>query len=77
MSGSLICQPNFSNGRDTTRVALVALSERVICYDPEFILKVRIFGVKWTCYYTANIFYNHIGRVVFSKRRVKRKKKNV
>lgn len=43
VSGSLICQPNFSNSKDTTRVALVTMSERVICYDPEFILKVALY----------------------------------
>ena len=40
VSGSLICQPDFRSGKDATRVALVTMSQKVICYDPEFVLKV-------------------------------------
>lgn len=50
VSGSLICQPDFRLGTDPTRVALVTMAEKVICYDPEFVLKVEKYRLY--CLYT-------------------------
>ncbi|XP_062609595.1 telomerase component p80-like, partial [Saccostrea cucullata] len=46
VSGSLICQPDFSKSNDLTRRALSEMSERVVTYDPEFILKVALYTRK-------------------------------
>ncbi|XP_053406458.1 telomerase protein component 1-like [Mercenaria mercenaria] len=46
VSGSLICQPDFRLGTDPTRVALVTMAQKVICYDPEFVLKVALYTRK-------------------------------
>ncbi|WAR22045.1 TEP1-like protein, partial [Mya arenaria] len=46
VSGSLICQPDFKSGADPTRVTLVTMSEKVICYDPEFVLKLALYSRK-------------------------------
>ncbi|KAK3603040.1 hypothetical protein CHS0354_037788 [Potamilus streckersoni] len=46
VSGSLICQPNFQDQNDTTRVALSSMSENLVSYDPEFVLKVALYTRK-------------------------------
>ncbi|KAK3095524.1 hypothetical protein FSP39_015646 [Pinctada imbricata] len=46
VSGSLICQPNFKDSKDLTRITLTGMVESVIQYDPEFILKVALFTRK-------------------------------
>ncbi|KAL4232139.1 hypothetical protein ACF0H5_009714 [Mactra antiquata] len=46
VSGSLICQPDFCKSSDPTRVALVVMAEKVIYYDPEFVLKVALYTRK-------------------------------
>ncbi|KAH9524948.1 hypothetical protein Btru_028330 [Bulinus truncatus] len=46
VSGSLICQPNFANPRDTTRYHIMDHVNTVISYDPEFILKVALYSRK-------------------------------
>jgi hypothetical protein len=48
VSGSLICQPNFKDPQDNTRKALSGMAEKVVFYDPEFVLKVR--NVQCTMY---------------------------
>ncbi|XP_033757244.1 LOW QUALITY PROTEIN: telomerase protein component 1-like [Pecten maximus] len=46
VSGSLICQPNFRNANDLTRKSLTVMAERVVPFDPEFILKVALYTRK-------------------------------
>ncbi|KAJ8317249.1 hypothetical protein KUTeg_005153 [Tegillarca granosa] len=46
VSGSLICRPDFKDSNDFTRVNLTVMAERVILYDPEFVLKVALYTRK-------------------------------
>ncbi|XP_021378535.1 telomerase protein component 1-like [Mizuhopecten yessoensis] len=46
VSGSLICQPNFRNSKDLTRISLSNMADRVVPFDPEFILKVALYTRK-------------------------------
>lgn len=40
MSASLLCSPNFRDPQDNARRQLITITEKVVIYDPEFVLKV-------------------------------------
>ncbi|PVD30085.1 hypothetical protein C0Q70_09346 [Pomacea canaliculata] len=44
VSASLLCSPNFHNLRDQARQQLLIMSESIIWYDPEFVLKVALYS---------------------------------